>query len=270
MLLNSSGVEMEYSEEPRLVFSPLTDEDYCLFYNLEMANYTEDASFYKSFLNTTDTVLELGCGNGRLTRLLAPSCQAITGIDLSQHMIDLAEKSPRSNISYSCMDMMDFQFVASFDTIIIPYNTLNLLGDKQSVEKCLYLCKEQLKDNGKLLLHLYHPNHKILNSAGEKTFQFNILEQDNCSKVIKETLKSYCNKTATLTLEERYRVRPIHPDKANRDLNHLLNLYSPILPRWDELLQSSGFSVENHWGNFNFSPFDDTNDTILLIHANTT
>jgi len=258
---------MEYSEEPRLVFSPLTQEDYSVFYSLEMEAYTEDASFYTSFLRATETVLELGCGNGRLTKLLAPSCQAITGIDLSQEMITCAQQKSGSNISYHCMDMTDFHFSNLFDTIIIPYNTLNLLGDKNSIEKCLRLCKKHLKKNGKLLLQLYHPNHKILNSAGERVFQFKILEHNNGSKVIKEILKSYCITTETLTLEERYRVRPMQSGKTNRDLKHFLKLYSPILPQWQELLLSAGFSMKNYWGDFDFTPFDKATDTTLLVHA---
>ncbi len=257
---------MEYSEEPRLIFSPLSQKDYSLFYSIEMDSYTEDVQFYHSLINSSDRVLELGCGNGRLTRLLSKNCQAITGIDISQEMIDLAKQDTRLNITFVCSDMTAFDFPCFFDTIVIPYNTLNLLGNKHNVKKCLSLCKKYMRKDGKLLLHLYHPNQEILRSV-EKIFQFEILDQDNGPKIIKETLKNYCTKKELLTLEERYRVRPGQTVKENRDLKHILKLYSPLLPHWKKIFEDTELSLINCWGSYSLSPFCESTDTTLLIHA---
>jgi len=257
---------MEYSEEPRLIFTPTSQKDYSIFYNLEMASYSEDIQFYNFFINQKEKVLELGCGSGRITHLLADNCLEITGIDISQDMIDLAEQKSSSKIKYFCEDMTSFNLPHLFNTIIIPYNTLNLLGNKQSIIKCLRLCKKHLAEHGKLLVHLYHPDKKLIKSD-KKLFQFTILEQDDSTKIIKETLKSYCATKDIVTLEERYRVRTIQPEKKNRDLNHFHKLYSPLIPEWKSIFQATEFNILDLWGNFNLSPFDESTDTILLIHA---
>lgn len=258
---------MEYSEEPRLIFSPLTPKNYCKFYCLEMDSFDGDVQFYKDQIAATDTLLELGCGSGRLTRKLATNCQSITAIDISSEMINLAQTKPSANVIYKQMDMTDFYFDHLFDIIIIPYNTLNLLGDKDKILTCLQLCRKHSKFKGKLLLHLYHPDHTILSSAGKKIFQFAFLEQDNTTKIIKETFKSYSVTTATLTLEERYRVRPMDNNIAKEDLKHILHLFSPVLPVWKKLLGFSGFSMSNCWGNYKLKRFSQSSDTILLVQA---
>jgi SAM-dependent methyltransferase len=277
---------MEYSDEPRLVFSPLNEEDYCDFYALEMDAFTDDAPFYTSRLKSTDSVLELGCGNGRLSRLIAPFCGEVHGVDISATMIRRAGLFPRPGITshritshritYHNMDMLDISFPSPFDAIIIPYNTLNLLGDHDSVQRCLHLCRQHLRRGGSLLLHLYHPDSRLTQSKGEIIFQFAIHTRSNGDIVVKETLKNYQPETDTLFLEERYRVRPhSSSSEPKRDLSHTLRLYAPQLQQWQTLLHQAGFSLapsphSQHntscYGSFAGTPFTPT-ETTLLINA---
>jgi len=257
---------MEYADEPPLVFSPLSEEDYCRFYRLEMDAFGEDAGFYLSRLRTNHHVLELGCGSGRLTRLLAGSCKAITAVDISSEMIRLAGLQPLANVSYHRQDMLEISFGHQFDVIVIPYNTLNLLGSAWSVSTCLRLCRHHLAADGRLLLHLYHPDARLLESQGEKFFQFAIHNLADGGKLIKETLKSYNGDSELLTLEERYRDRPQKPGSVNRDLRRILTLFAPQLRRWQSLLHDSGFSAPLFHGDFDGAPFI-AGTTALLVDA---
>jgi len=257
---------MEYADEPPLVFSPLSEEDYCRFYQLEMEDYSEDAGFYTSRLEKDHSVLELGCGSGRLTRLLAQSCGDVTGVDISGEMIRLARRRPYPAIRYRTENMLEISFKRLFDVIVIPYNTLNLLGSAEAVRTCLRVCRNHLAAGGRLLLHLYHPDAKILESRGEKFFQFSIHDLPGGGRLIKESLKSYDGRQELLTLEERYRYRPLPSGSNNRDLRHFLTLFAPRLPRWQSLLQSSGFTSIRFYGDFDGSSFT-ADTTTLLVDA---
>lgn len=262
---------MEYADEPRLIFSPLNEHDYCKFYNLEMADYVDDVPFYTALFDDEDQVLELGCGTGRLTRILALSCKHITGVDRSIEMLEIAESNPLSNVTYMLMDMLDISFSISFDVIIIPYNTINLLGEKALIEKCLQLCSRHLKENGTLAIQAYHPDIATKKtSEAEKQFQFAIFDDHLGGRIIKETLKWFDKSSATLNLEERYRVRPAGGGKGNRDLRHTLKLYTPEGRYWKTLLQESGFSIKQTLGNSAGKPFHADTDTTLFIHARKT
>ena len=259
---------MEYADEPRLIFSPLTEQDYCKFYNLEMSCYVDDLSFYTALLHDKDHVLELGCGTGRLTRHLAKSCEHITGIDRSGEMLKIADIKAPKNVSYQLMDMLQLSFRSPFDTIVIPYNTINLLGNRAKVEKCLKLCCRYLTPTGKLAFHAYHPSIAIKRTnESEKQFQFAIFDDQNGGRVVKETLKWFHKSSSTLNLEERYRVRPVSGCNEFRDLRHNLQLYTPDLSAWKLLLRKSGFSIKNTQGDANGKSFCADNDTSIFIHA---
>src|SRR2546427_10874115 len=55
---------------------------------------TQDVAFYRDAAREFgDPVLELGCGTGRITMALAEAGKRITGLDLSERMLERAVKS---------------------------------------------------------------------------------------------------------------------------------------------------------------------------------
>lgn len=259
---------MEYADEPRLIFSSLNEEDYCEFYALEMSHFKDDAKFYLSCLAPEDHVLELGCGFGRLSRILSTSCRTVTGVDISAAMLTKAEAHPRANISYLQADMLDLSLLTSFDTIVIPYNTLNLLQKKENIEECLSSCRRHLNPGGKLLMQLFHADQAIkCADTDNRIFQFAILEDTSGGKVVKETIKSYDRSSKTLHLEERYRVRPAPASGEQRELRHFLRLYCPDWQEWEKILRAKGFRINKTFGGAAGEPFSEEFDTELFIVA---
>src|SRR5438094_945805 len=51
-----------------------------------------DADRLSPFIEPTDTVLDLGCGIGRVTRYVAPLCREIWAVDASETMLRLARE----------------------------------------------------------------------------------------------------------------------------------------------------------------------------------
>ena len=232
-----------------------------------MNSFEDDASFYLTFLHNNASVLELGCGSGRLTRLLATQCKHVTGIDNSKEMLSHAQQNRPDNITYLRADMADFRLDQLFDCIIIPFNTLNLLHPQNLTKKCLRLCYSHLRNNGALFFQVFNPNKTLLQSAGERLFQFTILKHENGDTLIKETLKSYSANDECLSLVERYRDRPFSSKKPQRDLEHSLKLYTPKKKIWDNMLFQCGFKIKQCFGNYSHTPFTEEKDQILLVHA---
>lgn len=96
-------------------------------------------------------VLEIGCGAGEFTRLLAPRARKVTALDLSPQMIRLAKsRSGRfQNIEYVLADVMRLSLPAEGFDCIVSIATLHHLQPGPALVKM----KEALKPGGVLIIH---------------------------------------------------------------------------------------------------------------------
>jgi SAM-dependent methyltransferase len=256
----------DYDDEPEDIFLPLDDARYSDFYELEMGNFLEDLPFYQQNLPAIGSILEVACGTGRLCNLLAHPGRTVTGLDNSLPMLQKARR--KSNICrYVAMDMRRLAFSRSFDAIIIPYNSLNLLAGERDVESCLAGCRQLLRSGGLLLLQLFVPNMHLLQQAGQKSFQFQIFDDPALGRVVKEVRKTFDRTSGFLQLEERYRVRPLREDQNGEDFSRTMNLCLWPAEKWFDLLRQSGFSIERLFGGFDMKPFLPGLDSCLLLTA---
>ena len=99
-----------------------------LFYDRFIAPH-QDASFdlLEDMIADNSTLLDAGCGTGRLAFKLASKCQKIVGIDLSERNINVAKsnllKSSLQNIEFHHADINKFNVKPGtlFDYAVISY-----------------------------------------------------------------------------------------------------------------------------------------------------
>jgi len=72
-------------------------------------------------------VLEPGCGSGRMLEALAERGRDVTGLDLSEQMLELARLRLGGRGTVLLADMEDFDLREVFDGAVCPINTLTLL-----------------------------------------------------------------------------------------------------------------------------------------------
>ncbi|MBM3163313.1 MAG: class I SAM-dependent methyltransferase [Chlorobi bacterium] len=99
-------------------------------------------------LRGTESVLDLGCGDGILTAQIADLVQqgVVLGIDASQGMIDAALSKERKNLTFCKMDINELNFVERFDLQteceIVPKNRTASLVVRKPVNCCHYEKKQ--------------------------------------------------------------------------------------------------------------------------------
>jgi SAM-dependent methyltransferase len=233
----------DYDEEPEELYLPLPANLYREFYDLEMAGYSQDFSFYETALEPLSDILELGCGSGRLTRFTSASGHRPLGIDLSLPMLLEARSQSGSTSIHVCMDMCRLALRKRFDAIIIPYNTLNLLAKNSDVQTCLNGCRDHLKPDGGLLLQLYVPSEEMHSNPDTTTFHFQMFDRPRGGKIIKEILRRFHTGTRQIEMTERYKIRPMQPGAVNTNYAHTMLLNANDQTAWLNLLHASGFSV---------------------------
>ena len=83
--------------EPRLAGGPTQDEVLAV-------------SLSKLGLRKTDSVLEIGCGTGKVSAALALQAKSVCSIDRRPEAVQMAEETARGlrNISFKCTEAMDF------------------------------------------------------------------------------------------------------------------------------------------------------------------
>lgn len=93
----------------------------------EMARYFETENNYlQSLVDEESTVLDVGCGNGRTMKFLAPFVAEITGIDNSKKMIEAARHHLKdvSNTRLVLKNFLNHTFREQFDLVYASYNLL--------------------------------------------------------------------------------------------------------------------------------------------------
>lgn len=96
-------------------------------------------------------VLELGCGTGRMTELLAGRGYDMIGIDMSDEMLNLAlNKKTESgyDILYLNQDMREFELYGTVRAVVSVCDSINYLLDEEDIVACFKLVNNYLDPGG--------------------------------------------------------------------------------------------------------------------------
>ena len=149
-------------------------------------NLTADKSFYLEYAQRTGSeILELGCGTGRVAIPLAEAGFCITGLDLSESMLDIfnekLENVPekvRNRVKLIKGDMSSFSFDKRYDLIIAPFRAFQALTEENNINCCLECVREHLSDDGLFIANVFRP-FKVLDESWcyPETVQWETIDQ---------------------------------------------------------------------------------------------
>jgi len=149
-------------------------------YNLFMDNvpYRDWADFISKYLkdNGVDKglVLDLGCGTGTMTRLLADKGYDMIGIDSSDEMLQIAmdgtdsnvckhesssEENADNSILYLCQDMREFELYGTVKAVVSVCDSMNYIADEGDFLRVLTLVNNYLDPGGFFIFDLNTPLH---------------------------------------------------------------------------------------------------------------
>jgi SAM-dependent methyltransferase len=137
-----------------------------------LSDTVDDIPFYTELARQAATqgesVLELGCGTGRVTIPMAKTGASVTGLDSSPAMLEIATaKAARENVAVRFVegDMAAFELGQSFGLVTIPFRSfLHLVSDEEQ-RGCLESIHRHLVPSGLLALNFYVPSRGQANGA---------------------------------------------------------------------------------------------------------
>ncbi|MGI8316077.1 class I SAM-dependent DNA methyltransferase [Halobacillus mangrovi] len=114
----------------------------------------------KEFHPHVKAVLDAGCGTGEITHRLHGGEFVLTGVDLSEEMLAMAQqKNPRSGIQWLHQDMTQLEGINHYDCVISYCDVLNYLTDEISVRNAFTSIYDALNSKGLFLFDVHSIDH---------------------------------------------------------------------------------------------------------------
>lgn len=156
---------MESYTDFAYIYDKLIDQDY-----EKWADYIEE--IFKKHGKEPELVLDLGCGTGSITNILAKRGYDMIGIDLSPDMLNVARNKALAgelDVLYLCQDIREFELYGTVDAIICTLDVLNYITDPQNLEQVFALVKNYLNPDGIFIFDI-NTEYKLKNVLGNNTF----------------------------------------------------------------------------------------------------
>lgn len=123
-------------------------------------------------------VLDLGCGTGKLTRLLAGKGYDMIGVDLSEEMLEIAMEHQAiegGEILYLLQDMREFELYGTVGAVVSICDSVNYLTEYEELVQVFALVNNYLDPGGVFVFDLNTP-YKYREILGEQTIAENRAE----------------------------------------------------------------------------------------------
>lgn len=122
-------------------------------------------------------ILDIGSGNGSWCRWLASKGGCVTGIDISEGMVQLAAGNNSESIDYRCLPIEDADFPQDYFDLIISITVLQHITDSQRLLKAISNIKRMLKPGARFVAmefspvtkreNIYDTDHMLYHTVGE-------------------------------------------------------------------------------------------------------
>lgn len=146
-------------------------------YDIFMDNvpYTEWGTYLSSLLREYGVddglVLDLGCGTGAMTEILAGYGYDMIGVDNSEDMLEIAmEKKIRSghDILYLLQDMREFELYGTVRAVVSVCDSVNYITEPEELTEVFRLVNNYL-DPGGVFIFDFNTEYKYREILGEQT-----------------------------------------------------------------------------------------------------
>ena len=136
-------------------------------------DYPAWAALYAEILRsrgiTSGKICECACGTGSLTLPLQQAGFQVTGVDISQEMLRIAEQKTRARglpVMFICQDMRRLKLHRPVDAVLATCDGVNYLLTDRDLADFLASAREALRPGGALCFDVSTP-HKLSDTLGD-------------------------------------------------------------------------------------------------------
>jgi SAM-dependent methyltransferase len=225
------------------------------YLNLYSYRNPEEAAKHVNFLvkalqlHKGESILDLGCGKGRHSLLLAKKGFIVTGVDLSSVLIEEGKNElnnyPNLKATLIAEDMFELKNLGVFDVVINLFTSFGYFEQDIKNEQFFEVVKTHLKPKGKFFLDFLHPAQV---KRGLVDFEVRWIhgEKVDISKAI----------------EGDRIVKTIVFNNPKRTYQEKIKLYSR--EQIEKMIYSHSLTIVNVWNDYNGNPWREDGDRQLF------
>jgi SAM-dependent methyltransferase len=234
-------------------------------YDLVMGRYASGSllEFYRrQIARYHQPVLELACGTGRLTIPLAEDGINITGLDISERMLELAElKASERGFRPAFVqgDVRTFDLNRKFRLIFLAAQSLSHLHTREEIEACFERVRQHLAKDGRLLIELHNPSLTLLSRQAGERYAVGEYEGENERVSLSETVRY---DAATQVNHIRWHFQS---EGADEEVVLSFEMRQFFPQEIDALLACNGFSIEQKYGDYDETAFSSASPRQLIV-----
>lgn len=222
-------------------------------------DYTYWAEYVHTLLQRhlprSHTILELGCGTGSLALALQPlGAYRYLATDISAEMINVGRHKAEEehvDVRFERADFTDFDVDTPVDVILLLYDGLNYLLDKEPIRRLMHNAFAALADDGIFIVDQSTPSNSIRNEAFfEHSDRLGIFSYHRRSQYDAKT------RLHTTTLDIRVEAQEFREE-------HVQRAYS--MREIEALAVEAGFQIEAAYDGFSTAPGSEDSERIHWI-----
>ena len=234
---------------------------------------TQDIVFYRDAAREFgDPILDLGCGTGRVTMALAKAGRRVTGLDISERMLERAVEKraalrveSRERVQLVQGDMTQFDLGEKFRLILVPFRPFQHLLDTQQQLNCLKCVRRHVTPGGRLVVDFFQTDARRMHEP--EFLEERLISEYEMSggrKVkLTERVVAFHRAVQCNDVEMIYEVT--HADgRVERNVFAFTVRYF-FRYEVEHLLARSGFRTTAVYGNFERSPLRDDSPEMIFV-----
>jgi SAM-dependent methyltransferase len=239
-----------------------------------------DVAFYRDAVHEFgDPVLELGCGTGRITLALAEAGHRVTGLDISERMLERCNQKraalpteARERVHLVQGDMTRFDLGEKFRLVIIPFRPMQHLLEIEQQISCLESVRKHLqaksafgKRGGRLILDVFQTDAERMHDPAylEEALVAEYTMPDGRHVRIMERVTAFHRAAQRNDVEMIFYVADARGKEERLVFAWTLRYFFRY--EVEHLLARCGFKVSAVYGDFDRSPLGDTSPEMIFV-----